>query len=220
MSVENKITCPYDWFCGKSFAIDSLSAHDKEFVESAIPKGMEFMFISCPYCETRFQFNPQIFLSTPMIENPNKSKEDVKLTEDESISILNKEQSVYPDYYIQFLTEKKSRAEIKTDRKEDAFKLYKLDELAETISIDHQKVIRAKELTIYAKSLREVGYENVSVEKAALQFSLEWLSEGLTIGYENTQILFIDNDLNLWIFYADGTNDIRQTSLQLNDIIK
>ena len=220
MNVETEITCPYDWFCGKSFTVDSLSTYDKEFVKSAIPKGMEFMFISCPYCKTRFQFNPQIFLSTPLIENPNKSEENIKLTRDESISILNKEQSVYPDYYIEFLTERESRTEIKTDRKEAAFKLYKLDELAERISVDHQKVIRAKELTIYAKSLREVGYENVSAEKTSIQFSLEWLSEGLTIGYENTRILFTDKDFNLWIFYTDGTNDIRQTSLQLNDIIK
>lgn len=64
--------------------------------------------------------------------------------------------------------------------------------------------------------------DETSKSKKEQQFTLTELSNCLTIGYENTRILFIDyRDSNsIWIFHSDNGYDFEKTNKKLNEIIK
>jgi len=70
------------------------------------------------------------------------------------------------------------------------------------------------QLKAYAATLQEVDYEEGS-------FSLERLSQSLSIGYENERLLFVDSQDNssLYIFEIED-GDILKTDYTLTDLIR
>ena len=92
--------------------------------------------------------------------------------------------------------------------------LYLLEALCEEITIDKHQCTIITQLKAYAATLQEVGYEEGS-------FSLERLSQSLSIGYENERILFVDSQDNssLYIFEIED-GDILKTDYTLTDLIR
>ena len=72
--------------------------------------------------------------------------------------------------------------------------LYSLEELCKEITIDKHLCTIITQLKAYATTLQEVGYEEGS-------FSLERLSQSLSIGYENERLLFVDSQDNSLLMY-------------------
>ncbi len=101
-----------------------------------------------------------------------------------------------------------------TDRKEvqlvryNTFTLYTLEELFEEISVDERKNIELYLVREYAQTMQEVG---VAFEEG----EQELLAHSLTIGYDNTEALFIDErevDSPLYVYYPDGGDKKKRVS--------
>ena len=108
-----------------------------------------------------------------------------------------------------------------TDRKEvqlgryNTFTLYTLEELFEEISVDERKNIELYLVREYAQTMQEVGIEFEEGEQ-------ELLAHSLTIGYDNTEALFIDErevDSPLYVYYPDG-GDIEKKKKRVSQLKK
>jgi len=211
----NELICPYTWDCGQKFEPQEMSKYDCDFLQSATENKMTFMFLNCPKCSRRFQFDTVEWKATNFgYDDPTeKTVKETKSTK-ELTAILEKSKIEIPSLYFDYLTSNNFKSDVSIGQ--DNFRLYNLEELCETVNIDGTSCLRISELKGYAKSLEEVFGEESTEE-----FSLAELSNCLTIGYENEAILFLDcRDKNsLWIFYPDGA-DIELTKMTLDKIVK
>ncbi|NDV66663.1 hypothetical protein [Bacteroides sp. 224] len=211
-----KLICPYTWFCGEEFEAQDMSEYDYKFLQSAITKGMTFMFIHCPKCSTQFRFNPVEWKAEAAFSDPNKKAAKELKPTTELLATLEKQNIKIPPSYLDYLTSKTFKPNVSIVRGQSKFHLYNLNELCETVSIDGNSCLRITSLKAYAKSLEEVfGEENTET------FSLAQLSNCLTIGCENEAVLFIDyrDNNSLWIFHPDG-GDIEPTKMTVEKIVK
>jgi hypothetical protein len=214
----NELICPYTWDCGRKFEPQEMSKHDCDFLQSATEKKMKVMLLHCPICFRRFLFDTVEWKATSFGYDDPTEKETVKESKNtqELQSILEKSQIEIPTLYFDYLTSDKFKSEIIIFKGQCKFRLYSLEELCETVSIDGNHCLRISELKGYAKSLEEIfGEENTE------EFSTSELSRCFSIGYENEAILFIDykDNNSLWIFHPDG-GDIEPTKLTIEKIIK
>ncbi|MGY0041110.1 hypothetical protein [Pedobacter sp. NJ-S-72] len=101
---------------------------------------------------------------------------------------------------------------------ENGFKIFSSEELREVVNIGGKKFVAARQLKGYALSLSDIIED---YGKDSNFFTLDNLSDSITIGEENNRLLFIDSrDHNtLWIFYADGGDGIGKTDLTLDELI-
>ncbi|NDV97341.1 hypothetical protein D0T84_20915 [Dysgonomonas sp. 521] len=212
--IEKEITCPYTWDCGQKFEICKLSEYDYDFLQSAIDKEMSFMFIHCPECLRRFQFNPVEWKAKASLSDPSKKNIQKPKTIKELTSVLKKAKVEIPESYFNYLTSDKFNSELEVFKGQGKFHLYNLDELCEEVNIDGNSYLRIESLKGYAKSLEDIFEEEYTDE-----FSLSELSVCLTLGFENTQVLFLDGkDKNtIWIFHPDG-GDIEPAKITLDEI--
>lgn len=209
-----EIICPYSWDCGEQFSPQAM--RDYDFLESAIEKGMPFMFLHCPKCSRRFQFNPVEWRAEASYPDPNeKTNKEITSTK-KLLETLEKFDVEIPQLYLDYLTSARFRSQISIIKGQEKFHLYSLEELCEQISIDRNSCLRITELTAYAKSLKEIFGEETTED-----FSLSELADCLTIGAGNEAILFLDyrDKDSLWIFHPDG-GDIEPAKMTLNKIIK
>ncbi|GHU18771.1 hypothetical protein FACS189475_04800 [Betaproteobacteria bacterium] len=207
-----ELICPYSWDCGQGFEPQKLNNYDYNFLQSATEKEMTFMFIHCPHCSRRFEFDTVKWEAKAIYSNPGqKETSKKKASTKELIAKLKKSKIEIPKIYLEYLTSEEFNAEISIFSDESNFRLYDLEKLCEKISIDKSKVLQVRELKGYADSLKEIWWDD--------NFSLSEFADCLTIGYENERILFIDNRDNntLWIFHPDGA-DIEKVSIKLTDI--
>ena len=213
----NELICPYTWDCGQKFEPQEMSKYDYDFLQSATENKMTFMFIHCPKCSRRFQFNTVEWKATSFgYEDPTKPVVKESKNTKKLIAILEKSKIEIPALYFDYLTSNKFKSDVVIFKGQDKFRLYNLEELCETVEIDENSCLRISKLKGYAKSLEEIFGEESTEE-----FSLAELSNCLTIGYENEAILFLDcRDKNsLWIFYPDA-GDIVPSKMTLDKIVK
>jgi hypothetical protein len=213
-----KIICPYDWICGKEFTTEDLSTSDKDFVISGTAKKMTLMFIECPECKVTFSYNTISGESTAShLTSPDKIVPAGK-TLKEFNAILKKDRIEIPVKYLDYLNSKKFKTELELLKEEESFKIFTADELREIVNIDGEQFVAARQLKGYALSLNGI-IENYGKDNEF--FTLDDLSDSITIGEENNRLLFIDSrDHNsLWIFYTDGGNEIEKTNLTLDQLI-
>ena len=132
------------------------------------------------------------------------------------LEILKNSNVEIPELYLEYLTGDNFNSEIQIFKGQDEYRLYTLEELCETITIDKNQCLRVTELEGYVKSLMEVFDGEDSID----EFSFEELSECLSIGYENEAVLFIDSrdKKTLWVFHPDG-GDIEPTKITLAKVI-
>jgi hypothetical protein len=206
------ITCPYDWCCGKTFSFSDLNNETQKFVQNSINNEMSHIFIECPFCHSGFEFNPITFKCKSMFQNPNTIND----LQEEILNQLEQLLDFYPEAYLDFL--KNNLAENQISIKNNKYTLYSLNELAKPVSIDGIEIIRAKELSIHYQTLLDILGENYFSKKNKNTIP-SLLTEGLTIGHDNTNTLFLNkSDNSLWIFYPDG-GDVEQTQLSIENII-
>ena len=126
----------------------------------------------------------------------------------------NKEVKSLSQEYINYLKAQKETVCFPVFSEEAPFVLYSLEALCEEITIDKHQCTIITQLKAYAATLQEIGYEEGS-------FSLERLSQSLSIGYENERILFVDSQDNssLYIFEIED-GDILKTDYTLTDLIR
>jgi hypothetical protein len=214
------ITCPYLWNCGHKFKPGELSEFDFDFLKSAVKKKMTFMFIHCPKCKIEFQFDAVAWKATAKYPNPNlKTVPKEKKTIEELTGILKKSNVEIPHTYFVYLTGKKFFPKISIFSSNEDFKLYNLEELCEKINIDGKNYLTVNQLKGFARTLKEIIDETLKKE-GEMSLTLTQLSNCLTIGCDNTRILFIDirDNNSLWIFHQDG-GDIERVSKTLSKII-
>ncbi|MBT0574199.1 hypothetical protein OKE80_10660 [Riemerella anatipestifer] len=217
-----EIICPYYWDCGKISETKELNEYDFNFLQSAVLKKMIFMFIHCPKCSRMFKFDTVKWeAEATHTVAPNIIVEKKKKTTKQLISILDKAKIEIPTAYFDYLTGNNFNSEISIFENEDNFKLYDLNELCEKINIDGKSYLIIRQLKGFVSSLMGI-IDETSKSKKEQQFTLTELSNCLTIGYENTRILFIDyRDSNsIWIFHSDNGYDFEKTNKKLNEIIK
>ena len=217
-----EIICPYNWDCGKISETKELNEYDFDFLQSATLKKMTFMFIHCPKCSRMFKFDTVKWKAEAShAVDPNIVVEKKKKTVKQLTTILDKAKIEIPSAYFDYLTSDNFNYEISIFEDEDNFKLYDLNELCEKINVDGKSYLTIKKLKGFASSLMEI-IDETPKKKKGQQFTLTELSNCLTIGYENTRILFIDNRDNnsLWIFHSDGGDDLEKTNKTLDEIIK
>ena len=203
-----ELACPN---CNKTFLPETLSDYDFNFLKEAIGKQMQFMFLHCPYCTAMFDFNPMQWISPSALSqskrNPTSSPKRAK-----SLA-LNKEVKSLSQEYINYLKAQKETICFSVFPEEAPFVLYSLEARCEEITIDKHQCTIITQLKAYAATLQEVGYEEDS-------FSLERLSQSLSIGYENERILFVDSQDNSSLYiYEIEDGDIVKTDYTLTDLI-
>jgi len=138
----------------------------------------------------------------------------------EHLEILNKEKVNIPDEYFSYLINTKSKKIVRLNMNEEFFHLFSLDELCKEITVDKTKIIQAKVLVGYAKTLKEFVFDRENtIDNEGNKFSLERLSNCVAIGFENTNILFFDPSENnsLYIFYPDG-GDVKKLKIKIDMI--
>lgn len=214
------ITCPYPWDCGKTFEIEKLNKHDVDFLQSATEKKMTFMILHCPECLREFKFDTVQWVSDQFgYSDPNIVVQKKKKTNKQLSAILMKANIEIPSSYFNVLSTAQSSQEISIFADEAPFTLYALDELCEKIDIDGKLYLTVSQLKGYVNTLKTVG---ISENEYKEELSLSELSACITIGFENTRLLFLDpRDHNsLWIFDTDGGGELEKTSLTLDHILK
>lgn len=204
-----ELTCPN---CNRTFLPEALSDDDFNFLKEAIGKQMQFMFLHCPHCMAMFDFNPMQWISPSAL---SQSKEN-HTSKPKSLrsSLENKEIKSLSQEYINYLKAQKETVCFPVFSEEAPFVLYSLEALCKEITIDKHQCTIITQLKAYAATLQEVGYEEGS-------FSLERLSQSLSIGYENERILFVDSQDNssLYVFEIED-GDILKTDYTLTDLIR
>ncbi|MDR1911029.1 MAG: hypothetical protein LBQ52_01615 [Helicobacteraceae bacterium] len=208
-----EITCPYAADCGQTFTANELSKRDREFLRYASDKKMTFMFIYCPKCARRIQFDATLWKASASEGFNNSARSPKKQkTPKQLLSRLKKLKIDIPIAYLDYLLSDKFRDRISIFKDKSDFCLYSLEELCEIINIDGVKYYRIRELKGYANALKGLSWSDKN-------FALSELAECLSIGYENEKVLFIDNSDNsaLYIFHIDG-GDIEKTDIMLKDI--
>jgi hypothetical protein len=213
-----KITCPYNWICGKEFTTEDLSTSDKDFVASATAKKMTLMFIECPECNVTFSYNTVSGESKAShLINPDQIIIERK-TLKEFNAILKKDRVEIPSKYFDYLNSEKFKARLEILKDEDSFSIFNSEKLREIVNIDGKQFVVARQLKGYALSLRGI-IEDYGKDSGF--FTLDNLSGSITIGEENNRLLFIDSrDHNsLWIFHSDGGDAIVKIDLTLADMI-
>lgn len=106
--------------------------------------------------------------------------------------------------------------QVSIDETESVFKLFSLAELLQEISVDGMKVKTIQQLKGYATTLVDI-YGEYTFDQFDNEFSLAELANCSAIGYENTKLLFTNNQNQLFIFYPDG-GDVYKLNVNLNDV--
>ena len=204
-----ELACPN---CNKTFLPEALSDYDFNFLKEAIGKQMQFMFLHCPHCTAMFDFNPMQWIS-PSALSQSKRNPTSRPKRAKSLA-LNKEVKSLSQEYINYLKAQKETVYFPVFSEEAPFVLYSLETLCEEITIDKHQCTIITQLKAYATTLQEVGYEEGA-------FSLERLSQSLSIGYENERLLFVDSQDNssLYVFEIED-GDILKTDYTLTDLIR
>ncbi|MDZ5634672.1 hypothetical protein [Janthinobacterium sp. GMG1] len=206
-----KITCPYHDACGHHFDSSALDAADGDFLKSAIGKNMTFMFLHCPACSRIFQFNPVAWTAQACeAVTPKVAKKSGKQLE----KLLASKEVALPQAYLAHLRSGKSRPDVAIFTDEDPFTLYSLDALCQDVEVDGIRYLAVRQLAGFAQTLAQAAGTG---SKQAAPFSLAELADCLSIGEENTRILFIDSRDNeaLWIYHCDG-GDVEKTRLTVS----
>ncbi|MFP3592455.1 hypothetical protein SB689_10880 [Chryseobacterium sp. SIMBA_038] len=214
-----EIICPYSWDCGKIFDPQDLSKFDYNFIQSAVEKKMTFMIIHCPNCSREFKFDTIQWKSDEFgYSNPNNIVKKNEKTTKQLITILNKAKVEIPLSYFEYLISDKFEPQISIFPNEEDFILFNLNQLCEKINIEGKSYLTINQLKGFTDILMEFVDENFQQNQ---DLSYEELGNCLTIGSENTRILFVDNrDQNsLWIFHPDG-GDIEKIALTLQNIVR
>ncbi len=133
--------------------------------------------------------------------------------------ILDNKNIEIPKSYFDYLKSKNFKSELTIFEDEDDFNLYNLDELCEEIIVDDERVLQIEVLKGYIKTILEVNDDFFDLKEKQ---EYEKLAKCLSIGYRNSDVLFIDRDDNntLHIFYPDGGDTEQVDDLTLKDIIQ
>lgn len=213
------IICPYHWDCGKKSEPTEFSQYDYDFLQSASAKKMTFMIIHCPKCSRSFKFDTVQWKSDEFgYSDPNVIIEKKKKTIKQLTAILDKAKVDIPVFYFDYIFSDEFDPQVSIFSEEQNFHLYDLDQLCEKIKIDGRSYLTISQLKGFAKTVLEKIGERLPKEQ---NISYSDISNCLTIGSENTRILFIDNRDNntLWVFYPDG-GDVEKLPITLENIIK
>ena len=128
------------------------------------------------------------------------------------LEILTQEKVFLPDEYYNYITSDKFSPDVFILNDDCPFYLFSLVELCKETTVDKISKIQAKILIGYAKTLREFVLDNNNtVDQKGTKFSLDRLSNWVTIGTENSRLLFADpsDNYSLGIFHPDGGDGIK-----------
>ncbi|WP_367867842.1 hypothetical protein [Pedobacter sp. WC2423] len=206
-----KISCPYNWICGREFTTEELSSHDRDFVISAAAKKMKLIFIDCPVCKVSFSYNPstnESIASGMMNPDQKEKKGPVRKTLKEFNTLLKKDKVAIPKEYLDYLLSEQFKAKPEVWKDQDSFELFSYDALREVVNIDGKDYVTARQLKGFALSLSELGEETDQLDKS------------IVIGESGTSLLFIDSrdQDSLFVFHPDG-GDREKTNLSLKDLL-
>lgn len=211
------ITCPYDGDCGRRFDSSAMDAPDAAFLNMAIGKKMTFMFLHCPACSRMFQFNPVAWTAQASETAAPRAARVAKKSSKQLEKLLAREQVTVPQAYLAHLRSARSLPGAAIFKDEAPFTLYSLEALCQEVDVDGTRYRAVRQLAGFAQAL---GQAAGSGSQQAAPFSLAELAACLSIGEENTRILFIDSRDNdaLWIYHCDG-GDVEPTQLTLTSLI-
>lgn len=187
--------------CNQYFKVTDL---DSTRIINAQKENKKFLVLFCQKCFNHTSWKPEneIFSDEKLLEKEITNIDKFETVND--LGIKNDIESFLPKEYYQYLVENKE-LEIRISKDRDNFNLFSLDELFTNVSIDNEEYLTIFQLKGYFKTLKEV----------------ELFENSLAIGYENGDILFIDEreeNSKLYIFYPDG-GDIEKTKYTLNNIV-
>jgi hypothetical protein len=214
------VKCPYDWFCGKEFSLD---AKQSAWLQDLSKKKGAIAVLPCPKCKSEVMINPRTLATEPMFENPHvKPAKKPKTSSRALLSKLKEAGITLPAMYREFVKNLPADCEVSIIRGDEPFTLYSLEELCEKVNISGKRTLTAQQLKTYAGFLKKIVEDHTTtIDEKGKPFTLKRLAAGLTIGYENERVLFIDpsDDNSLWIFHPDG-GDVQRVRKTLETLTK
>lgn len=212
------IKCPYDSVCGFEFEPTRLNDKDYSFLQSAVKKKMTFMFITCPNCSRSFKFDTVKWESeaSMKIRNGFQANESKKSPQ-QLLRVLRDYGVELRKDYVGVLMSPEFEGNSFFKINEVEFLLFSLNELCKEVELDGQIIPQINLVKGYSTTLKEVLKDDLKSSQAD---ELSILSDGIAIGSNNTEILFIDpRDMNaLLIFHPDG-GDISRTGKKLDELV-
>jgi len=182
--------------CDQCFEVNP---NDLDRIKKASSNSLSMMLIICSKCKNQTTWYNGIETCQPdaninFIEDLRKNK--------------------IPNSYIKHLKDR-TKLEVNIFDDESDFSLYSNDDLLKKVNIDNILYYQVSQILGFIKTIKEFALEDIKED-------LELLENSISIGYENTRILFIDGreaNSSLYIFHPDG-GDIEKTSLRINNLIE
>lgn len=176
---------------------------DQKRIDEATINGIKFLVLKCTECYKHTSWKDEVLTST--------SKE----TDDSENTTIQKDlMRLLPLNYDKYVSKFNGLDEFQIFENEDNFNIHSKLKLHEKINIDGSTYIRINQIEGYLKTIKELDL--IKSKK-----DIELLENAISIGNENTRILFFDarkENSELYIFYPDN-GDIDKTAFKLNDII-
>jgi len=111
-----------------------------------------------------------------------------------------------PDDYLRFLETHDGSKSFTFDER-NSWWLFTKDDLLEAVKIDRRKTVAISQLRCFTESLKDLGADALE-DQDENPFALDRLSNGLAIGINNGDVLFLDpsDDFSVWVYYLDGSD--------------
>jgi len=111
-----------------------------------------------------------------------------------------------PDDYLRFLETHDGSKSFTVDER-DSWWLFTKDGLLKAVKIDRRKTVAISQLRCFTESLKDLGADALE-DQDENPFALDRLSNGLAIGINNGDVLFLDpsDDFSVWVYYLDGSD--------------
>lgn len=111
-----------------------------------------------------------------------------------------------PDDYIRFLGTHDGTTSFNFDGR-NSWWLFTKDDLVKEIRVDRRKTVTISQLRSFSESLKDLGADSLE-DQDGNPYALERLSDGLAIGSNNGDVMFLDpsDRFSVWVYYLDGSD--------------
>lgn len=111
-----------------------------------------------------------------------------------------------PDDYIRFLGTHDGTTSFNFDGR-NSWWLFTKDDLVKEIRVDRRRTVTISQLRSFSESLKDLGADSLE-DQDGNPYALERLSDGLAIGSNNGDVMFLDpsDRFSVWVYYLDGSD--------------
>ena len=213
-----ELVCPT---CRRPFA---LTAWQQDFIARSAEKGMEMVCLECQLCRMYFEFNPcGKSVGTSLVSRQRKEKTEPPLTLKEKRAVLKAWTKLgieIPKSYAAMLMKMPKGTTLRLKGRD--WQLHTVEELDKKTRVDRRRVLQIRELQVWARTLREAfGGAEETQDEAGRGYAFARLAEGISIGSENEDILFMDpsDGCSLWCLCPSEGGGVERLAKRLDPVV-